>query len=157
MLEINQLPKHQSRHKRLTLVIKSKPSWPNAAANSVCLLSTEAVHVHSIPCAPRVEKLIIICFHLLLLLSQILNEFTDSVTILLLSISIDRMFLFHNCHLVPVNSCTYSSSLFRHGLGAAYLSRSPHAGNRKLLQRARDALLVHNTAQLQKFCSVKTL
>lgn len=157
MLEINQLSKHQSRHKCLTLVIKSKPNWPNAAANSVWLLRTEVVNVHSLPSAPTVQELIIICFHLLLLLCQILNEFTDSVTLLLLSVSIDCVFLFHNCHLVPV---TPAFTLELSSDVAQELSTSPDLPmpeDRKLQQRARDALLMHNTVQLQKFCCVKTL
>lgn len=93
---------HQSRHKRLTLVMKSKPSWPNAAAPSVGLLRTAAVSVHSLPSAPTVQNLIIICSHLLQLSSQTLSEFTDSVTISFLCVSIDCVVLLHNYHLVPV-------------------------------------------------------
>lgn len=80
--------------------MKSKPSWPNAAAPSVGLLRTAAASVHSLPSAPTVQKLIIICSHLLQLSSQTLNEFADSVAICFLSI--DCVVLFHNYHLVPV-------------------------------------------------------
>lgn len=82
--------------------MKSKPSWPNAAAPSAGLLRTAAASVHSLPSAPTGQKLIIICSHLLLLLSQILNEFTDSVTLSVLSMSVGCGVFFHNHHLVPV-------------------------------------------------------
>lgn len=116
-----------------------------------------AVNVHSLPSAPTVPALIIICFHLLLLLSQILNEFTDSVTILLLSMAIDRAVLFHHCHLVPAPpALTVELSSER----AQEVSPSPDLPmpeSRNLRESTRDVLLVHSTVQSCKSSAVSRL
>lgn len=82
--------------------MESKPSWPNAAAPSAGLPGAAAGCAHSLPAAAAAQELIIICSHLLQLLSQTLNELTDLVSICSLSVSIDCVVLFHNYHLVPV-------------------------------------------------------
>lgn len=95
--------------------MKSKPSWPNAAAPSAGLLRAAAASVHSLPSAPRVQKLLIICSHLLQTLSQTLNELTD---LFLVSVYWLRGFI-PQSPLGFSNFCTYSRGLFRHSSGAA--------------------------------------
>lgn len=114
--------------------MKSKPSWPNAAAPSAGLLRAAAASVHSLPSAPRVQKLLIICSHLLQTLSQTLNELTD---LFLVSVYWLRGFI-PQSPLGFSNFCTYSRGLFRHSSGAACSSAFSVLENRKLLWRARD-------------------
>lgn len=114
--------------------MKSKPSWPNAAAPSAGLLRAAAASVHSLPPAPRVQKLVIICSHLLQMLSQALNELTD---LFLVSVYWLHDFI-PQSPLGFSNSCTYSRGLFRHSPGAACSSAFPMLENRNLLWRARD-------------------